>query len=411
MASQGVRPCAISRKLRVSHGCVSKILQRYSETGSIKPGSIGGSKPKMTTPLIEQKMDQYRAECPNILSYEIRRRLVDEKVCDQSNTPSVSVIAKYLRKKNGSMSGSSDVNSSQNTSNNSGDENDAYENENFLANKNLANVISLTHSRRLRTSFNQKQIELLESVFKHTHYPDSNLREDISQSTSLTDNKIQIWFSNRRAKWRKSSTGQASNLAVTNNTEIDPSPAIKTTSVLPAPILSNHLTINNVYTSNTSLKGQNNFNFNNTNNSSTPISQKTLISTNEYPSSPYMSTAANHQSESTQKAVNNYQQNLDNNIFSSIHQNSQMFTPTTNYSYSRVHNSASSNLALGSSFQTNFSIESPSNSSTCSLISNVSNQCNDYIKSSPYYYYQNNMYYNNINNTTDNSLQKDVSYN
>lgn len=48
LAIMGVRPCDISRQLLVSHGCVSKILTRFYETGSIRPGSIGGSKTKVS---------------------------------------------------------------------------------------------------------------------------------------------------------------------------------------------------------------------------------------------------------------------------------------------------------------------------------------------------------------------------
>lgn len=52
LSQVGIRPCDISRQLRVSHGCVSKILARYHETGSILPGAIGGSKPRVTTPKV-----------------------------------------------------------------------------------------------------------------------------------------------------------------------------------------------------------------------------------------------------------------------------------------------------------------------------------------------------------------------
>ncbi|GFW06809.1 paired box pox-neuro protein [Trichonephila clavipes] len=40
LALYGYRPCDISRHLLVSHGCVSKILTRFAETGSILPGAI-----------------------------------------------------------------------------------------------------------------------------------------------------------------------------------------------------------------------------------------------------------------------------------------------------------------------------------------------------------------------------------
>lgn len=47
MALVGIRPCDISRKLLVSHGCVSKILTRFYETGSIRPGSIANKQQKV----------------------------------------------------------------------------------------------------------------------------------------------------------------------------------------------------------------------------------------------------------------------------------------------------------------------------------------------------------------------------
>ena len=97
LAAQGVRPCVISRQLRVSHGCVSKILQRYQETGSIRPGVIGGSKPRVATPEVETRIEDYKREQPGIFSWEIRDRLLKEGICDRATVPSVSSISRVLR--------------------------------------------------------------------------------------------------------------------------------------------------------------------------------------------------------------------------------------------------------------------------------------------------------------------------
>uniref|UniRef100_A0A8C9T7K8 Paired box 5 n=1 Tax=Scleropages formosus TaxID=113540 RepID=A0A8C9T7K8_SCLFO len=95
LAHQGVRPCDISRQLRVSHGCVSKILGRYYETGSIRPGVIGGSKPKVATPKVVDKIADYKRQNPTMFAWEIRDRLLAERVCDNDSVPSVSSINRY----------------------------------------------------------------------------------------------------------------------------------------------------------------------------------------------------------------------------------------------------------------------------------------------------------------------------
>ena len=72
---------------------------RYQETGSIRPGVIGGTKPKLATPEIEKTVDGYKIENPGVFSWEVRDRLIKDGICDKNTVPSVSAISRLLRGK------------------------------------------------------------------------------------------------------------------------------------------------------------------------------------------------------------------------------------------------------------------------------------------------------------------------
>ncbi|CAD5215957.1 unnamed protein product [Bursaphelenchus xylophilus] len=185
LAAKGVKPCHISRQLRVSHGCVSKILYRYAETGTVVPGQVNSaSEAKKISENIEKHIIGVHRSRPDLSASKIRSSLLTQGICNRNDLPSTQIVAKII-KDEGSRSSS--------------------------LKHSICNILSEqehqksppTH-RRSRTWFAPEQLERLERAFQNNSYPDAGERERLSAETGLSENKIQVWFSNRRARFRKS---------------------------------------------------------------------------------------------------------------------------------------------------------------------------------------------------------------
>ncbi|GMT06149.1 hypothetical protein PENTCL1PPCAC_28323, partial [Pristionchus entomophagus] len=100
--------------------------------------------------------------------------------------------------------------------------------------------------RRFRTNFTEAQSAILEDAFRSSHYPDQHTKRSMAAALSIPEDRVTVWFQNRRAKWRRKENREKEKKSPSSESESaranNPLPSI----VPPIPILPDLPSINSI---------------------------------------------------------------------------------------------------------------------------------------------------------------------